>query len=184
MARYHEVAASLRERIQGGEFPIGSRLPPISKLQGEYDVSGLNTIREAQQRLVREGLLHTQQGVGAFVISTTPLQEATDVLRSLESARSELTRAITALTESEIAAGPIAPPPDLLLTFWSKVFEEFAGFSISTELHTDGDETADAPYVKLVMRGATPEQRDQFLRLWSQTRTGLNLVVDLEDPDG
>jgi len=57
MARYHEVAASLRERIQAGEFPIGSRLPPISRLQGEYDVSGLNTIREAQQRLVKEGLL-------------------------------------------------------------------------------------------------------------------------------
>ncbi|WP_112273650.1 GntR family transcriptional regulator [Lentzea terrae] len=41
----------------------------INQLQDEYDVPSLNTIRRAQQMLVEEGYLRTEQGRGAFVIA-------------------------------------------------------------------------------------------------------------------
>ena len=39
------------------------------KLQGHYDIRSLNTIRSAQAVLVEDGFIHTQKGVGAFVIA-------------------------------------------------------------------------------------------------------------------
>ncbi len=68
-SRYQAIADTLRERIAAGTYPVGGRLPSIVELQREFDVPGLNTIRDAQQVLVREQLLRTEQGVGAFVIA-------------------------------------------------------------------------------------------------------------------
>lgn len=96
MAKYQEIADSLRTRIQSGEFSVGERLPSISSLQDEYGVPGLNTIRVAQQLLVDEGMLETRQGVGAFVISTVSLAQY-DVVDALTRARDTLTTAISAL---------------------------------------------------------------------------------------
>lgn len=65
--RYQEIAEDLRRRLADGEWPVGSTLPGISDLQQEYDVAGLNTIRQAQRLLVDEGLLDPVQGRGTFV---------------------------------------------------------------------------------------------------------------------
>ncbi|WP_300640689.1 winged helix-turn-helix domain-containing protein [Nocardioides sp.] len=97
MARYREIAEDLRRRIAAGEFSPGQQLPSIAALQEHYDVPGLNTIRQAQQLLVDDGLVETRQGVGAFVLRTDPQPRAVDVLKELRAARSALTRAITAL---------------------------------------------------------------------------------------
>ncbi|MDP9092433.1 MAG: GntR family transcriptional regulator [Actinomycetota bacterium] len=102
MTRYAEIADAIRERIQAGEFPVGARLPGISTLQKEYDVSGLNTIRSAQQLLVEEGLLRTQQGVGAFVVAIHPPTRPADLLALLEKARDDLTTVITALRDQAV----------------------------------------------------------------------------------
>src|SRR5438876_650101 len=96
MARYREIADDLRARIQSGQYPEGSKLPGIAELMKKYQVPGLNTIRAAQQLLVEEGMLETRQGVGAFVISSGPLQQV-DVAGELLQARDALTRVITAL---------------------------------------------------------------------------------------
>jgi len=96
MARYLEIADSLRSRIQSGEFPEGARLPGISALMKEYQVPGLNTIRAAQQLLVGEGMLETRQGVGAFVTADRPV-ELLDVVEELTRVRNTLTTVITAL---------------------------------------------------------------------------------------
>lgn len=96
MARYQEIADHLRRRIQGGEYPVGSKLPGISALQEEYDVPALNTIRAAQQLLVEEGMLTTRQGVGAFVTSTESLK-GVDIVDTLKRASTALTTAINAL---------------------------------------------------------------------------------------
>lgn len=96
MARYQEIADSLRDRIQSGEFPVGSKLPGISALQEEYEVPGLNTIRAAQQLLVEEGMLETHQGVGVFVTSSTSLTQV-DVVDTLNRASTALSTAIAAL---------------------------------------------------------------------------------------
>ena len=96
MARYQEIADSLRSRIQSGEFPEGARLPGISALMKEYQVPGLNTIRAAQQRLVDEGMLETRQGVGAFVTADRPVKPL-DVVEELTRVRKTLKTVITVL---------------------------------------------------------------------------------------
>jgi DNA-binding transcriptional regulator YhcF (GntR family) len=96
VARYQEIADSLRSRIQAGEFPVGTKLPAISALMKEYQVPGLNTIRSAEQVLVDEGLLETRQGAGAFVTAEQP-GKPLDVVAELSHARDTLTTVITAL---------------------------------------------------------------------------------------
>ncbi len=101
MARYRDVAEDLRRRIAGGEFSPGQQLPSIAALQEHYDVPGLNTIRQAQQLLVDDGLVETRQGVGAFVLRAEAEPRAVDVLAELRSARTAINRAIAALERAE-----------------------------------------------------------------------------------
>lgn len=96
-SRYREIASALRERVYSGEFAVGTKLPSIATLQAQYDVPGLNTIRAAQQLLVREGLLQTKQGVGAFVVSSRPKAPVCDPLAELEQIRDQLDAVIVAL---------------------------------------------------------------------------------------
>jgi len=103
MARYRDIAEDLRRRLISGEFSPGQQLPSIAALQEQYSVPGLNTIRQAQQLLVEEGLVETRQGVGAFVLSTQPQPRAVDVLAELREARTAINRAIAALERTQTA---------------------------------------------------------------------------------
>jgi DNA-binding GntR family transcriptional regulator len=98
MARWREVADDLRARVVRGEFPIGGQLPSIQQLQQQYEVAGQNTIRQAQTLLVNEGLLEAQQGVGVFVIATTPRAAGVEqLLVEMRTARAAVDRAIALL---------------------------------------------------------------------------------------
>ena len=103
MARYRDIAQDLKVRIASGEFVPGDQLPSIAALQKHYDVPGINTIRQAQQLLVDDGLVETRQGVGAFVLRAEPVPRPVDVLAELRAARSALNRAIAALEKAEDA---------------------------------------------------------------------------------
>ena len=61
------VAGRLREAIMHGTFPPGSQLAEVD-LAGRLGVSR-GPLREAMQRLVAEGLLHSQRHRGLFVVS-------------------------------------------------------------------------------------------------------------------
>jgi len=98
----HLVAAEIKARIAAGEFVPGDQLPPITALMEHYQVPGLNTIRQAQQLLVDDGLVETRQGVGSFVIRTEPVARPVDVLAELRTARSALNRAIAALEKAGV----------------------------------------------------------------------------------
>lgn len=100
MARYREIYEDLRQRIVSGEFPLHEKLPSIADLQHQYEVPGLNTIRQAQQLLVDDGLVDTRQGVGAFVISHEPTERQVDVVAELRAARAAIDRALAALGNS------------------------------------------------------------------------------------
>lgn len=102
MARYRDIAADIQTRIAAGEFAPGDQLPTISTLMEHYKVPGLNTIRQAQQLLVDDGLVETRQGVGSFVLRTEPAPRPVDVLAELRTARSALNRAIAALENAGI----------------------------------------------------------------------------------
>jgi DNA-binding GntR family transcriptional regulator len=102
MARYRDIAADLKTRIADGEFAPGDRLPTITALMEQYQVPGLNTIRQAQQLLVDDGLVETRQGVGSFVIRAEPVPRPVDVLAELRAARSAVSRAIAALEKAGV----------------------------------------------------------------------------------
>lgn len=96
--RYRAIAEELRERIDTGVYRVGSRLPSIAALMQEFEVKGLNTIRDAQQTLVNEGLLRSEQGVGVWVIAKTAEPKTTlQILDDLRQAQSALGRAIAHL---------------------------------------------------------------------------------------
>ena len=67
-----------------------------------YRVPGLNTIRQAQQLLVDDGLVETRQGVGSFVLRTDPVPRPVDVLAELRAARISINRAIAALEKADV----------------------------------------------------------------------------------
>ena len=77
---------------------MGSKLPSIAALMKEFDVKGLNTVRDAQQMLVNEGLLRPEQGVGVWVMAKTAEPTTTlQILDDLRQAQSALGRAIAHL---------------------------------------------------------------------------------------
>ena len=70
---YFQVYKSLLERIQRGDFPAGSFLPPERQLTEDYGVSRI-TIIKALDKLAREQHIKRQQGRGTIV--TDPAERA------------------------------------------------------------------------------------------------------------
>lgn len=66
-AKYQILADDLLEKILNGEYPIGSVIPPESKLQEIYQVSR-HTVRQALSLLIQQGYLKAEKGSGTFVL--------------------------------------------------------------------------------------------------------------------
>ena len=66
-ALYRQVAATLREEIVNGVYPVGSLLPTEGELCRRFSVSRY-TVREALRRLRADGLVSSRQGAGTVVI--------------------------------------------------------------------------------------------------------------------
>ncbi len=64
----------LREQLELGTWPVGSRLPAESLLAEQLGI-GRSTVREAVRVLVHDGQLETRQGSGTFVRALTPPPE-------------------------------------------------------------------------------------------------------------
>ena len=65
---YLQLAAAMRERIHRGSLPPGSKIPSLDNLQTEFGVARV-TVRQAMDRLEREGLISRHKGKGTFVKS-------------------------------------------------------------------------------------------------------------------
>lgn len=63
---YLQIAASLRDKIEQGEYPPGSRLPPHRELARTFKAAQ-ETIRRAVAQLQAEGLVETRGQHGTFV---------------------------------------------------------------------------------------------------------------------
>jgi len=71
MSLTDKAMTRLRELIQSGELPPGSRLPPEQQLASELGV-GRNIMREAVRALVAARVLEVRRGNGTFVTSLEP----------------------------------------------------------------------------------------------------------------
>jgi GntR family transcriptional regulator len=65
---YLQLAAAIRQRIKRGDLPEGAKVPRLQDLQAEFGVARV-TVRQAMDRLEREGLVSRQIGRGTFVKS-------------------------------------------------------------------------------------------------------------------
>ena len=67
-----QLESTLSERIRGGVYPPGERLPTESEIAGQEGVSR-TVVREAISRLSAAGLTETRHGIGTFVTESSPL---------------------------------------------------------------------------------------------------------------
>jgi GntR family transcriptional regulator len=63
---YERVADDLRQRIEDGTYPPGSKLPSRREMKEIYEVSQI-VVDRAMWMLAREGLTETLPGVGVYV---------------------------------------------------------------------------------------------------------------------
>ncbi|OZI73887.1 MULTISPECIES: FadR/GntR family transcriptional regulator [Bordetella] len=93
---YRQIADQLRLLIQGGEFPVGARLPPERDLALKLGVSR-PSVREALIALEVEGLVEVRMGSGIYVRSRVAADSvvAESPLETIRARR---------LIESELAA--------------------------------------------------------------------------------
>lgn len=71
MSLTDKAMTRIRDLIQSGELPPGSRLPPEQQLAAELGV-GRNIMREAVHALVAARVLEVRRGNGTFVTSLEP----------------------------------------------------------------------------------------------------------------
>jgi DNA-binding GntR family transcriptional regulator len=95
LPKYRQIAASLRARIEAGEFPVGAQLPSIAELQSAYGAAK-GTVDEALSVLRKLHLVETQHGAGTFVLRERPDESEEQQLREQVAA---LRAEIAALTE-------------------------------------------------------------------------------------
>ena len=66
MVSRREMMASIRARVESGEWVPGQKLPSTRELMSEYDV-GESTVFNSMQLLEAEGLIVNRHGAGRFV---------------------------------------------------------------------------------------------------------------------
>ncbi|MDR6867626.1 DNA-binding FadR family transcriptional regulator [Microbacterium resistens] len=75
-----QAAELLLERIRGGEWALGERLPGETTLAPQLGV-GRSTVREAIRQLAGRGVLTSRQGAGVFVTALDIAEDWDTVLR-------------------------------------------------------------------------------------------------------
>jgi DNA-binding GntR family transcriptional regulator len=65
---WQQLAASLRDSISDGEYPVGSRIPSKRTLSQQHEVS-VTTVDRAVRELKDEGLIDPEKGKGLYVVA-------------------------------------------------------------------------------------------------------------------
>jgi GntR family transcriptional regulator len=65
-SRYSQLASVLRQRIVGGEWPLGHRLPTVEELARQFGLAKV-TVRQALAILAQENLTLSERGRGTHV---------------------------------------------------------------------------------------------------------------------
>lgn len=137
---YHSVASKIRALIDGGSYPVGSRLPAERELAEQFGVSRV-AIREAEIALQAVGRIKIKTGSGAYVLSPSDNQD--NKLPNVSAF--ELTEA-RALFEAEAAALAAAQIDDAALAELDGYVEIMA----STGPNDEAGEIADRDFHRAI----------------------------------
>ncbi len=155
---YHSVAQKIKEMIEEGAFPPGSRLPGERDLADQLGVSRV-TIREAQIALEAVGFLDIRVGSGVYVLrrSSSEAQSMPDV------GAFELTEARSAI-ESEAAALATATITDEELDQLDEIVERMGS---ETDPHAPLASDADREFHLTIARATKNNAMLETIeRLW------------------
>ena len=84
-AIYRQIADQIRRAVVSGQLSVGDPLPSVRQLAKELVVNP-NTVAKAYAELVRDGVLETQAGRGAYVAKRREVFTKTERLRRLDEA--------------------------------------------------------------------------------------------------
>jgi DNA-binding GntR family transcriptional regulator len=65
--RWRQVHEVIVERIEGGVYAPGAKVPSIVSLQGEFGIANV-TAQKVLRQLRADGLVYTEPGMGSFVV--------------------------------------------------------------------------------------------------------------------
>jgi len=105
---YYQLAQTLRDKIRTGEYLTGDQISSERQLMDTYDVSR-NTVRDAIDCLVNEGLLVRDHGRGTFVADPTLKLGLMRLTSFTEDMRERHQVPSSRLISKEVAA----PPPSI-----------------------------------------------------------------------
>jgi GntR family transcriptional regulator len=106
IARYAQLAALFRRRIETGDWNVGARIPTIEELVGDFGVARA-TVRQALGELEAEGLLARYRAKGTFVTRRPILPQTSELATSWAS----LSQAHAADAIELLASGTADRPP-------------------------------------------------------------------------
>ncbi len=111
---YREIANDLRQRIDSGELPPGSKVPGENELIARFGVAQA-TARRALDELKNEGLIVAKRGAGTFVREFKPIRRVSpDRLQSWGSGLSIWKADVGTRQRTENITVDIETPPALV----------------------------------------------------------------------
>ncbi len=102
-AIYRQIADQVRRAVVSGDINVGDAMPSVRVLAKELVVNP-NTVAKAYAELIRDGVLETQPGRGAFVAKRRSVFSKAERLRRLDDA---LDTAISAAVTLDFSAEEI-----------------------------------------------------------------------------
>jgi DNA-binding FadR family transcriptional regulator len=164
-----QAADALLDRIRGGEWALGQKLPGETTLAPQLGV-GRSTIREAIRQLAGRGVLATRQGAGVFV---TALDQPEDWHQLL--LRADIVSVIEARIAIEVEASALAAErrTSAELLAMTRAAEERETHRSRIEEHVDTDTAfhrsivaaAHNPILTELFDGLTPRSRQAMIGL-------------------
>ncbi|WP_326697539.1 FCD domain-containing protein [Streptomyces sp. NBC_01754] len=177
-----QAVEHLRERITGGTWPVGTKLPGETTLAASLGV-GRSTVREALRALSGAGLVRSRQGAGVFVVATEATEDWSTQLR-----RAAVTDVYEVRVLIEVEAAQLAArrrtDEDVLALDAALTGRRAAGRAGNAEF-VDADI---ALHAAVVAAAHNPVLTDLFTRFVPVLRHGLVDMLDLlglraADPD-
>lgn len=164
-----QAAEALLERIRGGEWELGDKLPGETTLAPQLGV-GRSTIREAIRQLAGSGILATRQGAGVFVTALDQSDDWDRVLRNADIASVVEARIAIEVEASALAAHRRTPTE---LDAMRRAAEERASQRSRIDEHVDADMAlhrsivvaAHNPILTELFDGFAPRSREAMIDL-------------------